>query len=74
MKANRPDQAKAALTGAEDALKNYGKLMGESRSKEVTELNKDVAEVAKNINSEKDETFSKKISSWWDKCESWFRS
>jgi YfdX protein len=74
LKANRPDQAKTALTGAEDALRNYGKLAGESRSKEVTELNKDVAEVARNIANEKEESFSKKISSWWDKCELWFRS
>jgi hypothetical protein len=72
LKAKHPDQAKAALSGAEDALKNYGKVAGDSRSKEVTEMNKEVEETAKNIAGEKEESFSKKISGWWDKCENWF--
>lgn len=72
LKAKHPDQAKAALSAAVDALKNYGKLAGESRSKEVAELNKEVDDVAKNIAGQNTESFSKKVSGWWDKCLSWF--
>ncbi len=74
LKTKHPDQAKAALSGAEDALKNYGKLAGETRSKEVAELNKEVDTVARNITDEKEESFSQKISAWWNKCEEWFNA
>jgi hypothetical protein len=72
LKNKHPEQAKAALVGAQDALKNYGKLAGDSRSKEVAELNKEVDEVAKKLSAEKEESFSTKISHWWDKILNWY--
>lgn len=59
------------MSGAVDALKNYGNLAGDSRSKEVAELNTEVDEVAKNIAAQDEGSFSKKVSGWWDKCLTW---
>ncbi|MGA2498641.1 MAG: hypothetical protein ABSH20_12920 [Tepidisphaeraceae bacterium] len=49
LKANHPDQAKAALAGASDALKSYEKLAGASRSKEVATLNTEIEDLAKDM-------------------------
>ncbi|MEO8429411.1 MAG: YfdX family protein [Verrucomicrobiota bacterium] len=72
LKNKHPDQAKTALAGAVDALKNYEKMASDSRSKEVAKMHNEVDEVAKNIAGQKEETFSKMISGWWDKCLGWF--
>jgi hypothetical protein len=73
-KANHPDQAKVALAGASDALKKYEQLTGDSRSKEVAKVNKEIDEVTKNLAQQKPETFSQRISDWWNRCLSWFNA
>jgi hypothetical protein len=72
LKNNRPEQAKIALRGAVDALKNYEKHSGASRVKEVQKLHQEIDKVAKNLAQHKSESFSKKVSEWWSKCLSWF--
>jgi hypothetical protein len=72
LKNNHPNQARVALQGATDALKNYEALAGDTRSKEVQKVLKEIDEVAKNIPSHTSESFSKKISEWWNKCLEWF--
>jgi hypothetical protein len=72
--AKHPDQAKAALAGASDALKNYEKLTGDTHSKEVALLHREIEGVAANLAAEKPETFSKKVSDWWSRCLNWLPS
>jgi hypothetical protein len=69
--ANHPDQAKFALAGASDALKNYEKLTGDSRSKEAAGLRKEIDEVANDLAKEKSETFTTKVGGWWGRCRNW---
>ena len=71
LKANHPDQAKVALAGASDALKNYEKLTGDSLSKDVMKLHTEIDETAKDLAHQKPETFSQKISDWWSRCHHW---
>lgn len=71
MKAGHPDQAKIALSGAADALNNYQRLAGESRAKEVATLHKEIDDLSKRIANEKVESFSKKVSEWWNRCRTW---
>ncbi|MEP6809916.1 MAG: YfdX family protein [Chthoniobacterales bacterium] len=72
LNAKRPDQAKAALGAATDALKNYEAIAGTSRMPEVQKLQKEINDVTKDLSNEKSDAFSKKISSWWNKCLEWF--
>ena len=72
LKHAQPEQAKAALVGAVDALKSYEKVSGGSRSKDVAELHKEVDAMAKDLAANQPETFTQQISSWWNKCLSWF--
>ena len=74
LKANHPDQAKVALAGVSDALKNYQALAGDSRAKDVAKLQKEIDEAVTNIAQEKPETFSLKVSDWWTRCRNWFKS
>jgi len=71
MKTNQPIAAKDALVAASDALKQYEKLTGESRVKEVQTLEKEIDETAKHIEQHKPEAFSKKISDWWSTALHW---
>jgi len=72
IKANHPGEAKAALGGASDALKNYEKLTDDTRSKEVATLGKEIDAAAKEIAQEKPETFTPKAEGWWARCRNWF--
>ena len=72
MKHQHADLAKVALSGAVDALKGYEKVSGDTRSKEVAALHKEVDAVAQDLAGQKPETFTQKISDWWSKCLSWF--
>ena len=72
MKATAKFLAYAALVGAVDALKSYEKVSGGSRSKDVAELHKEVDAMAKDLAANQPETFTQEISSWWNKCLSWF--
>jgi hypothetical protein len=71
LKNNHPDQAKAALGAATDALKNYETVTGDSRAKDVKQLQEQINEVANNIGQYNPESFSKKVSEWWDKVVGW---
>jgi hypothetical protein len=68
LKNNHPDQAKAALGAATDALKNYETVTG---AKDVKQLQEQINEVANNIGRYNPESFSKKVSEWWDKVVDW---
>jgi translation initiation factor 2B subunit (eIF-2B alpha/beta/delta family) len=68
LKNNHPDQAKAALGAATDALKNYETVTG---AKDVKQLQEQINEVANNIGRYNPESFSKKVSEWWGKVVDW---
>ncbi len=72
LNAKQPDQAKAALGAATDALKNYEAMAGGSRAPDVQKMQKEINDVTKDLSNQKPETFSKKISSWWNQCLEWF--
>ena len=67
-----PDQAKAALGAAKDALKNYEAVAGNSRTSEVQKLQKEIDAASNSLTKETPESFSTKISGWWNKCREWF--
>ena len=71
LKNNHPDQAKATLGAATDALKNYETVTGDSRAKDVKQLQEQINEVANNIGRYNPKSFSKKVSEWWDKVVDW---
>ena len=73
LKANHPDVAKNALAGASDALKNYEKMTGDTRSAEVKQLYSEIDEETKSIAQEKPETFSPKVSDWWGRVLNWLK-
>jgi len=73
LKNNHPDKARVALDGAKDALKNYEQLVGNSRAKNVQKMQKEIDDVSKNLPQQKSESFSQKISEWWNKCLEWFK-
>jgi hypothetical protein len=69
--ASHPRQAQSALAGASDALKNYEKMTGDSRSKEVATLSHEIDGMTNDIDQEKPETFTPKVEGWWDQCRTW---
>jgi hypothetical protein len=66
------DAAKAALNAASDALKQYEKIAGDSRSQEVKKLHTEIDEVAKTLTNHQNDA-KQKVSHWWDRVVSWFR-
>jgi hypothetical protein len=68
-----PGQAKIALAGASDALKNYEKMTGDTRSKEVKQLYTELDDEQKSIDTEKPETITPKVSGWWGRVHSWLK-
>ena len=71
LKADHPDQAKNALAGASEALKNYEKMTGDTGSKDVKKLYQELDEETKTVAQEKPETFSPKVSDWWGRVKNW---
>ena len=69
--ASHPDRAKIALAGASDALKNYEKMTGDSRSKEAASLASEIDRMTKDIDQENPGTFAAKVGGWWDRCRNW---
>ena len=71
LKSKHPDQAKVALAGASDALKNYQKLASDSRAKDVEKLRQEIDEEAKDLPQQKPEAFCPKTADWWSRCRNW---
>ena len=74
---NRHEEVRAALNAASDALREYEKLTGDHRSKEVRDLNREIDKLSKTISSkmtkpEKEKAVSK-ISGWWTRVVKWFK-
>lgn len=72
MKSNHPQQAKDALDSAMDALQTYEKLTGDKHSKDVQQLRNEIHEVRTNLNNHTPQSFTEKISDWWNRCRNWF--
>jgi hypothetical protein len=70
---DQPLAAKTALDAASDELARYTKVAGESRSKDVEQLRKEIAADAKNITQYKKDTFSAKIAGWWGRMLAWVK-
>jgi hypothetical protein len=71
--AKDPGQAKIALAGASDALKNYEKMTGDTRSKDVKQLYTELDDEQKSIDTEKPETMTPKVSGWWGRVHNWLK-
>ncbi len=74
----KTDQAQATLKRASDHLKKYEAISGESRAREVRQLNKEINKLsqslAKGDHSESAlEKVGKDISSYWDRVVEWFK-
>jgi len=75
LKNGQTSEAKAALTGASDALKDYEKIAGENRSKDVKKLHEEIDDLSGKLEHQNDrEGVTKKISSWWDRVTKWLKS
>ena len=79
IKIGRFDAAKAALHAAVEELEKYEKQSGETRSKEVAALHKEIreltAELEKGRPTDADaQRHAARISGWWDRARKWFRS
>ena len=79
MKVGRYDAAKAALDAANDELEKYEKQTGETRSKEVKALHKEIRELTLELDrgkpSEEDaQRHASRISDWWGRATKWFRN
>ena len=75
MKRGQPQEAKAALQIASNALKDYEKTAGENRSKEVKKLHEEIDDLTGKIEQQQDqEGVAKKITSWWDRVIKWLKS
>ena len=79
MKVGRYDAAKAALDAANDELEKYEKQTGETRSKEVKALHKEIRELTLDLDrgkpSEEDaQRHASRISDWWGRATKWFRN
>jgi YfdX protein len=76
MKEGWTDDAKVALNSASEALNEYERLAGESRSKEVKSLHKEIGQLTKSLDkrhAEQDVTKAKqKVAGWWDQVTQWF--
>ncbi len=74
----KTDQAQATLKRAYDNLKKYEAISGESRAKEVRQLNKEINKLSQSLargdHSESAlEKAGKEISSYWDRVVNWFK-
>ncbi len=72
------DQAQATLQKASDNLKKYERITGETRAKDVRELQKEIDKLnrslAKGDNSENAlEKAGKKVASYWERVVRWFK-
>lgn len=71
------NDAKIALQASSDALKEYEKLTGEYRSKEVRTLHQEIDQLIKSLDTNHTEgdmaKARKKLSGWWDRVTEWFR-
>jgi hypothetical protein len=74
LKASHPSEAKFALTGASDALRNYETMTGDGRSKDVAALRKEIDEDSKELSKETPETFTPKVAGWWERCRNYLRT
>ncbi len=74
----KTDQAQATLKRASDNLKKYESISGESRAKEVRELNKKIDKLSQSLTKgDHSESTLKKagkeIASYWDSVVNWFK-
>ena len=68
-------EAETALKVASDALKDYAKIAGENRAKEVKKLHKEIDDLSGKLEHQKDqEAVVKKMASWWDRVAKWLKS
>ncbi len=72
------DQAQATLKRASDNLKKYERISGDSRAKDVRELQKEIDKLGKSLakgdHSENTlEKAGKKIASYWERVVKWFK-
>jgi hypothetical protein len=79
MNAGRYEAAKAALNAASDELEKYEKQTGETRSKEVKALHKEIRALTLDLDrgspSEEDaQRHASRISEWWARTTKWFRN
>jgi hypothetical protein len=61
----------AALSAATDALKQYERVAGDSRSREVKKLHTEIDDVAKDLARNQDKA-KESIAHWWDRVVGWF--
>ena len=74
-KNGQTSEAKSALTVASDALKDYEKIAGEHRAKDVKTLHQEIDDLSGKLEHQKDQKgVAKKISSWWDRVTKWLKS
>jgi hypothetical protein len=69
--AGNDEAAQTALNAASDALKQYEKTAGETRSLEVKTLQTEIDGVANNLVRHHDDA-QQKVSHWWDRVVAWF--
>jgi hypothetical protein len=67
------DAARAALSAASDALKQYEKVAGDSRSPEVKKLRTEIDAVARDLLSKNLDEVRQRVSHWWDRVVAWFQ-
>ncbi len=68
-------EAETALKMASDALKDYEKIAGENRAKDVKKLHQEIDGLSGKLRHQKDrESVTKKMSSWWDRIAKWLKS
>ncbi len=74
----KTDQAQATLERASDNLKKYEAISGESRAKEVRQLNKEINKLSQSLakgdrSGSALEKAGKEIASYWDRVVNWFK-
>jgi len=68
-------EAETALKVASDALKEYEKIAGENRAKDVKKLHEEIDDLSGKLEHQKDqEAVVKKMASWWDRVAKWLKS
>jgi len=68
-------EAKASLKVASDALKDYEKIAGELRAKDVKKLHLEIDDLSGKLDQQTDrEGVVKKMASWWDRVAKWLKS
>jgi len=59
------------MAGASDAMKNYEKLTGDARSKDLAKVWQELDQESKAVTQETRETFSPTVSDWWGRVHKW---